>query len=44
VEVHGGDAATRAMIENLTQRGFHTAVDPNPAIPSLSLVYGVRNQ
>jgi hypothetical protein len=34
--------ATRAMLAMLTQRGFRTAVDPNPAIPTLSLVYGVR--
>ena len=42
VEVHGGIAATRAMTELLRQRGFRTAIDPNPAIPTLSLVYGVR--
>ena len=42
VEVHGGDQATRAMLELLAQRGYRTAVDPNPAIPTLSLVYGVR--
>jgi FkbM family methyltransferase len=42
VEVHGGVAATRAMTELLRQRGFRTAIDPNPAIPTLSLVYGVR--
>lgn len=42
IEVHGGESATRAMLAMLTQRGFRTAVDPNPAIPTLSLVYGVR--
>jgi phthiocerol/phenolphthiocerol synthesis type-I polyketide synthase E len=42
VEVHGGDGATRAMVELLDQRGFRTAVEPNPAIPTLSLVYAVR--
>ena len=42
VEVHGGAAATRAMTALLGQRGFRTVVDPNPAMPTLSLVYGVR--
>ena len=42
VEVHGGEEATRAIVELLVQRGYHTAVEPNPAIPALSLVYGVR--
>ena len=42
VEVHGGISATRAMAELLGQRGFRTTVDPNPAIPTLALVYGVR--
>jgi FkbM family methyltransferase len=42
VEVHGGVAATLAMADTLRQHGFRTAVDPNPAIPTLSLVYGVR--
>ena len=42
VEVHGGESATREMAEMLAGRGFRTAVDPNPAMPTLSLVYGVR--
>jgi phthiocerol/phenolphthiocerol synthesis type-I polyketide synthase E len=42
VEVHGGAAATQGMLDLLSQRGFRTAVEPNPAIPTLSLVYGVR--
>lgn len=42
VEVHGGESATREMSEMLAGRGFRTAVDPNPAMPTLSLVYGVR--
>jgi phthiocerol/phenolphthiocerol synthesis type-I polyketide synthase E len=42
VEVHGGEAATQAMLKVLSERGFRTAVEPNPAIPTLSLVYGVR--
>jgi FkbM family methyltransferase len=42
VEVHEGEEATRAMTELLHQRGFRTTVAPNPAIPSLSLIYGVR--
>ena len=42
VEVHGGEAATKAMMDRLSQHGFRTAVDPNPAIPTLTLVYGVR--
>jgi phthiocerol/phenolphthiocerol synthesis type-I polyketide synthase E len=42
VEVHGGVMATRSMLDLLDQRGYRTAVDPNPAIPTLSLVYGVR--
>jgi phthiocerol/phenolphthiocerol synthesis type-I polyketide synthase E len=42
IEVHGGESATRTMVELLTQRGFRTTVEPNPAIPTLSLVYGVR--
>jgi FkbM family methyltransferase len=42
VEVHAGEAATHAMLALLEQRGFRTAVDPNPAVPSLALVFGVR--
>ena len=42
VEVHGGEKASQAMMDRLSQRGFRTAVDPNPAIPTLTLVYGVR--
>ena len=42
VEVHGGVMATRSMLDMLEQRGFHTGVDANPAMPTLSLVYGVR--
>jgi FkbM family methyltransferase len=42
VEVHYGTAATRAIVEQLRLRGFRTAVDPNPAFPTLSLVFAVR--
>jgi FkbM family methyltransferase len=42
VEVHGGESATRSMIDLLDRRGFRTAVEPNPAIPTLALVYAVR--
>jgi FkbM family methyltransferase len=42
VEVHQGEKATQAMMALLRQRGFRTAVEPNPTFPSLSLVYGVR--
>jgi FkbM family methyltransferase len=42
VEVHGGDESTRAVESLLVRRGFRTAVEPNPAMPALSLVYGVR--
>jgi FkbM family methyltransferase len=42
IEVHGGAEATRGMVELLNQRGFHTVVDANPAMPTLALVYGVR--
>ena len=42
VEVHGGNEATRAMVELLRRRGYHTAEEPNPSFPTLSLVYGIR--
>lgn len=42
VEVHQGEEATRQIVGLLEGRGFTTAVDPNPALPGLSLVYGVR--
>ena len=42
VEVHGGNEATRAMAELLRRRGYHTAEEPNPSFPTLSLVYGIR--
>jgi phthiocerol/phenolphthiocerol synthesis type-I polyketide synthase E len=42
IEVHGGDAATRAMVRMLEQRGFRVIVDSNPAMPTLALVYAVR--
>ncbi len=42
VEVHGQEGAAQAMAALLDQRGFRIAVEANPAIPTLSLVYGVR--
>jgi phthiocerol/phenolphthiocerol synthesis type-I polyketide synthase E len=42
IEVHGGEAATRAMVDLLEKRGFRTVIDMNPAMPTLALVYGVR--
>src|ERR1019366_7061027 len=42
VEVHGGPEATKAMTDQFERRGFRTAVDPNPSLPGLSLVYAVR--
>jgi len=43
VEVHDGVVATRDLVDMLARRGYRTAVDPNPAMPSLSLVYAVRD-
>jgi len=43
VEVHDGAVATRDLVDMLARRGYRTAVDPNPAMPSLSLVYAVRD-
>lgn len=42
IEVHGGEQATKAIANLLTQHGFHANIDTNPAMPTLSLVYGVR--
>ncbi|MBI1831609.1 MAG: FkbM family methyltransferase [Planctomycetes bacterium] len=42
VEVHGGAKATQAICESLNQGGLRTTIDMNPAMPTLSLVYGVR--
>ncbi len=42
IEVHAGEQATRAMADMLTQRGFQTTIDVNPAIPTLALLYGVK--
>jgi FkbM family methyltransferase len=42
VEVHGGPAATQAMLESLSRRGFRASTDPNPSMPTLALVYAVR--
>jgi FkbM family methyltransferase len=42
VEVHEGAQATQALTELLHRHGFRTAVEANPSLPSLSLVYGVR--
>lgn len=42
VEVHGGADATKAMAAMLTQHGFRTTIDCNPAMPTLALIYGVR--
>ena len=42
VEVHGGTEATQDMTDLFERRGFRTAVDPNPSLPDLSLVYAVR--
>jgi phthiocerol/phenolphthiocerol synthesis type-I polyketide synthase E len=42
VEVHGGIPATQRLADLFKRHGFRTAVDPNPAMPSLSLVYGTR--
>jgi len=44
IEVHGGDAATRAIADMLTQRGFRAVIDKNPAMPTLALVYAVRSK
>jgi hypothetical protein len=44
VEVHGGPAAVESMRELLESRGFRTAVDPNPAMPNLSLLFGRRTK
>ena len=42
VEVHQGEEATRAIVALLSWHGFRTAIDPNPAMPGLALVYGTR--
>ncbi len=42
VEVHGGVEATKALAHMLTQRGFRTTTDCNPAMPTLALIYAVR--
>ena len=42
VEVHQGEEATRAIVALLGRHGFRTAIDPNPAMPGLALVYGTR--
>ena len=42
IEVHGGEAATHAMVDMLEKRGFRIVIDTNPAMPTLALVYGVR--
>jgi FkbM family methyltransferase len=42
VEVHQGEEATRAIVALLSRHGFRTAIDPNPAMPGLDLVYGTR--
>jgi FkbM family methyltransferase len=42
IEVHGGDQATQAIADMLTERGFRAVIDRNPAIPSLALVYAAR--
>jgi FkbM family methyltransferase len=42
VEVHGGPEADEAMVALLGRRGFRTAVERNPALPSLALVYATR--
>jgi FkbM family methyltransferase len=42
VEVHGGEAAIKNTADLLGRRGFRTTVDPNPAMPTLALVYAVR--
>ena len=43
IEVHGGESATRNMAELLKSRGFRVVIDSNPAMPTLALVYGMRN-
>ena len=42
VEVHQGEEATQAIVTLLGRHGFRTAIDPNPAMPGLTLVYGTR--
>jgi FkbM family methyltransferase len=42
VEVHGGEVATRKLGALLRRHGFRTAAEPNPTFPSLSLVYGTK--
>jgi FkbM family methyltransferase len=42
VEVHQGERATLDMVEALRGRGFQTAVEPNPTVVGLTLIYAVR--
>jgi FkbM family methyltransferase len=42
VEVHGGDAATQGIVDLFSSRGFRAIAEPNPALPTLSLVYATR--
>jgi len=44
IEVHGGNQATAKICDMLHQRGMRATIDKNPAMPSLSLVYGVRER